>query len=425
MQVLLIGNMNNSSFAMLRYLIDMNFGAYLLYFKDDNKGNMTHFDWKKDTFYHDRYVSFIEELPFNSGYESCLLGERFINIFKESKLINWLNTLYNESQIVIGTGSAPALCHALNWDLDIFKSHSGGIEYLGTPTILNQSRPRLSYRWIKPYILRTYQKLGLIKNTKTVILTDFASNKETLTKYRSDFHISLYPDYYKEITTGLIKLNINLHFNGFEESNINIISTCSQFWLKPQLYNYKQFHKQNKRNHWTLKAIYLLKKKYPTKPFMFWLLDSGKDVDKTKVLVRQYGLDKCVRFFKPIDRRYLSVYLSNFFAFIGEFTLEKNKVWGVSFMEAILNGVPALQHVGFESSEFKREFDHELPPHINVSNANDIVSGISSLIENPAYSRKLSKDALRWSKENYGSNIMRRWLDIVKRKQESGGGGRN
>ena len=114
-KIALLGNMNNNFSAICRYLLDCGYDAKLFTF--DYEKEYPHFHPSADC-YDDSWKSFTHELSWGSA-------KTFLKVDRK-----YLQKFFEEFDIIIGCGYAPAFVHKADRRLDVFVPHGSDINHL-------------------------------------------------------------------------------------------------------------------------------------------------------------------------------------------------------------------------------------------------------------------------------------------------------
>ena len=145
MKIALIGNMNNNSFANMRYFRDLGVDAHLLLNSNDGRGDLSHFSPEADTWNFGKWCSFIHQtdipnapvaafdfpLSFALSTRSNLRYLLNLQNFSLGAVIrDELRRAYGKYDLLIGSGASPAILAKIGKPLDIFYPYSMGVEFL-------------------------------------------------------------------------------------------------------------------------------------------------------------------------------------------------------------------------------------------------------------------------------------------------------
>ena len=104
---------------------------------------------------------------------------------------------------------------------------------------------------------------------------------------------------------------------------------------------------------------------------------------------------------------------------VGEFVCSKGELWGSTGWENLAVGIPFLQSINYNNSEFLREFGYGLPPFtLNVQSDEDVANHMLACYTNKEQVKKLAKENIKWFNDNNGISLAKKWiaqLDSIKK----------
>lgn len=310
MKVALLGNMNNNNFVLLRFLLDKGYDAELLLFENE----LSHFMPEDDTFNINVFKKRIKTLAWG-GYKS---------FFTTSK--NEIRSDLKKYDIIIGSRLAPAYLRKAKIKLDIFIPAGGEIHSL---PFFNGFHPKAFIKWI---LFSFLQKKGIEKNTKFIfwpksdIDVDNRINKLNLSK-DSLVDLSVPMVYFKEYKDSLVDNTplIQKQIDEIKSKHNYIIGYHSrQNWKKYLIGNI-----DGKDTDKLFIAFSEFVKKTNSKPCII-ALEYGEDVDETKKLCIELGIENYIYWFPKMPRKELMLLLKNCNIIAGEFK-RSNYSYGVVF----------------------------------------------------------------------------------------------
>jgi len=140
----------------------------------------------------------------------------------------------------------------------------------------------------------------------------------------------------------------------------------------------------------------------------------GQEVDRSKELVKELGIEKEVIWLPPICKPRLAEYYNASDVVLDQFTLG---AFGTTTPEAMACGRPVIL--------FYRPEDHEWcfknhPPIANAYSSGDIFKSIKNLLNNPQKRESIGRTSLEWYKNNYSlSEVVSRLIDIYEDIKDS------
>ncbi|HZH95346.1 MAG TPA: hypothetical protein VEY06_05640, partial [Flavisolibacter sp.] len=215
MKIGIIGNMNNSYFAVTRYLRDEGYDCELLIFKNEPE----HFDPSNDTLSND-YKSYCKRLSW--GDPANFLTQDFSIIKQDLKPYDFL----------IGNGPAPGYVARIGRKLDIFMPYGFDIYSLPFYRIVHPLRMSSYFQ------LAHYQKRGIRESSYTLFDRTNKISETVFEKLRFDGKRIICPApmlYHKDYMNDMVVSAdpvIDKAIKAREENEILLVQHTRQFWKK-------------------------------------------------------------------------------------------------------------------------------------------------------------------------------------------------
>jgi glycosyltransferase involved in cell wall biosynthesis/MoaA/NifB/PqqE/SkfB family radical SAM enzyme len=170
------------------------------------------------------------------------------------------------------------------------------------------------------------------------------------------------------------------------------------------------------RQNWRLKgndkALFGFAKllKYYGKGIKLFVCDWGQEMDRSKRLAKDLGVEKNVVWLLPLCKRRLSEYYNASDIVLDQFTLG---TFGTTTPEAMACGKP--------TALFYKPQDHEWcfnthPPIVNAFSPDEICECLKDLIKNPGKTESIGKLSREWYKKHYSIDIVVSKLSDVYRE---------
>ena len=379
--------MNNNHFAIVRYLRDMGVDAYLLL----TDGERDHFHPSADTF-DTTYMQYTKQLTWGSG----------LNILSTSS--DQINHDLSGYDILVGCGYVPAYCQKAGINLDIFVPYGADI-WDGTKHKITSPKKQLN-----DFILKLMQKKGLA-NCKVWHMApadkmyekQYQKFKGNSQRWLEGLPMVYSPIYKKE---NLEKMINSTHW-GHEflkirnQTEFMVVSHMRHYWGEKSdpnskgndilINGWKQFLTQSKSNS----AILIL-------------TEYGKDVDKSKALIKKLEIENSVKWMPKMTRKDIMVALLLCDVVCGEF-LNSWSSSGVLY-EGLVSAKPILA--------YRNDDDYEnLYPILNANTPQVIAQKLIEVIKDKDKSRKVGIESQQWYTDTIQIDAINRYLEYFKNKK--------
>jgi len=303
-KVALLGNMNNNFFALCRYLRDEGYDARL--FLLDEFG---HFGPANDTFDED-YKTYVIETDWHRHF------------FFDPALKNKIKTALSGYDIVIGCDIAPAYMSLIGRRLDIFIPYGGDLTNYTLPVKLPAEKRLYRYltfkRPVDPGMERVRHQLNGIKNAGCIIAENAYHTDAVIDKYfsqvkRYDFTLPMVYDVFKHITPQQLEQvkqneNISAYLKATEGKKV-FFSHLRHSWISEK----SQYLKGNDK---IILAFAEYCKQYIDTVLV--LFEYGVDVEESKKLVADAGIEPYVLWMPLMERKYILYMIKHADLCIGE-----------------------------------------------------------------------------------------------------------
>jgi hypothetical protein len=429
MKIALIGNMNNNNFALMRYFRILGADAHLLLYSNDGKGELSHFKPECDTWDIEKWRPYIHQtsipniplagicfplswlVAFRSIVFTLLGLQNEWNLPVSNREIKKYYTGYDK---YIGSGITPATFARTNLILDIFYPYAIGVEFYSDPEFLRKlSKKTFLKNWLTGSV-RKWQFKGIIEARH--ILTF---------EYGNTFDVLNNPPVIP------IKLSVPMVFNLENITNINAnikikdilkLINKSKFvvmhhgrliWKNSNAVPKNNWEKISKNNNWLIESFskFVINRQdlYP----LLLLIEYGPDVNSTKNLVNELGLNQYIVWLPIMDRRELMCIIPHISVGVGEFYEIPKMIWGGTGWEVLASGKPLLQGFNFEPGEFEESYGYPPPPMLPVRNPEDILGHLLEMADHPAKRDDIGQGAKAWFDEYNGVGLAKKWLELL------------
>jgi len=396
MRVALIGNMNNNSFSIMRYLRDLGIDAHLFMYEKEYE----HFKPEKDTFYIEKYNKYIHTLSIIPSVKGLL--------FLDKKKIKSELADYD---IFIGCGMAPAIFYKLKMTLDIMIPHDDGIENTSYPQILSQNFFKILAR---RYVVNLQLK-GLKNNTTRILASAIQEiTRDTITRLNfqdkliKKYLLMVYPEKYENPQPNPIvetmrnqDLVLFCHTrHSWTEEALMIDYVVEEHILKDGgkaldklIIGYSNFIKKN-----------------PNIKSLLIFFEYGEDVEASKKLISEYGIEKYVKWL-PLMARKDILQLINYSDIVVD-SLGAS-MWGGVGWEGLSCGKVIMQNILQSDEEYYNEMGHELPFIMKANRVKDVEKYLNDFVNNKeSYSQKAMTNR-EWFDRYAGIGLAKEYKEII------------
>jgi len=395
MKIALYGNMNNNLFSLSRYLKEKGYDVDLLLFKSE----FDHFEPGADS-YEENNCEFIKKIDW-TNYSSTL------NMTTENEIKN----LVDRYDFHIGCGASPAYFAKINKQLDIFIPY--GSDLYKIPFYhFNFNRVR---KLLKDYNLSKLQKKGIeqAKNIFFDITNDSFENilsKFNITgkRYFSSIPFIYLPEYSNE---NIIK---RLHESSFgevikkfrRENEIIFVHHSGHCWKNPQ----SKFH--NKGNNEILIGLKILVQKYPQMKIKLVTFEYGLEVEESKQLIRELGINVNIIWLPKSQRKDIMVVLSLADAGIAEIANSWFS-YGTVF-EYLALGIPVIMN---RNDELYVKHHPVMYPVFKATNSIEVFEQMDKIVKEKRLAMEVGVNGYKWFKEYAIQKPLNQLISIIEKSE--------
>jgi len=383
--------MNNSHFAMVRYLRDQGIDADLLLTDREDE----HFHPKADTF-DLKYMTYTRYLSWGSS--------RRLLFTTADQIRNDLAPY----QILIGSGLAPAYCLKAGRILDIFVPYGGDI-WIETFYWRMISPQRIPSAWYSVYCQRrAIGKSKIVHMTKTNTLYE-----QQYHKYRglSDRWYEGVPAVYApEYKSDKMAEMVSRTHWGHEllrirsNADLMVVSHMRHVWSD-------ESDPSAKGNDILLRGWKLFCTRNRGIKAKLILTEYGRDVAKSRSFVQQLQLEDSVVWFPQMYRKDIMVGLHLADIVCGEFV----NSWIVSgvLYEALVAGKPIL---AWRNDDLYLQDYPNLYPILKAGDPESIAARLEEYIQNPELGRQMGRIGHQWYEEEVERKALDRYIEYIERR---------
>lgn len=383
-KIALLGNMNNSFNALIRYLLDLGYEAKLFTFDYETA---PHFHPSADCF-DDRWKDYTIPLSWGNAntYTKVSKGE--------------LSAVLDDFDFIIGSGYAPAFVKKAGRTLDLFAPHGSDINHL--PHLLGYSIKDI----VRYLLVGTQQRKG-IKEAKHIFSdrwTEGLEQRIARLGLSGQRHYTIIPfiylPQYKDLS---LEDSFLLRIKEIRKnSDLIIFHHIRHSWVNPR------DKIAMKSNNILFEGVHDFRKAYPEIRVSIVTFEYGDDVVRTKNLIQELGIEGVVHWFDITPRKQIMKMMNYADVVTGEFH------WSFVTYGAILEGMvmsKPIMHKRDDSLYAKTHSD--LYPMIHVESSNDIFEGIKDVVANPEKYREMGIQSHVWMKRNMIDNPMKELTELL------------
>lgn len=412
MMIGFVGNMNNNNFALMRYFRDLGADAHLLLLSDDGTGANSHFRPECDSWDIGRWSPFIHRLGFGNTLHA-MVGDPARLRLPPSRAE--LRAAFEPYGALVGSGITPMILGRCGRALDIFYPYSTGIEFVGCRVDQNLFNSGNLLRRLLCRRLRGLQIEG-IRRARHCVNLEMGLTRETFKAIGKGFVAMATPLLYNGENASAVPLSPAIQ--GFAERirrhPFRCFSHASQTWrYDPAKYSAGDWSRQSKNNHWLIRGFAEFSRSAAGRDALLVLVEYGLDVEASKRLVAELGLEANVLWLPRMARKELLRLLSFCDVGVGEFTVDPGCIWGGTGWEVLAAGKPLLQSFNFTTEEFAGQFGYPPPPLLDAKSAEDVVNRLADLAGEPGTAERIGAESRRWFDRHNGAGLARKWLELI------------
>ncbi len=428
MKIAVLGNMNNNGFAVMRYLRDLGVDAHLLLYANDGIGTLSHFRPEDDTWGIERWAPYIHQTPIVNSLYNGLSGFSVLFVFLQAlkaffrptnePRMQWISRrkalrALGDYDVYIASGIAPALFRRLCKTLDLYYPYTTGVEHLGAQELTSRLPHMGAIKRAVTLKAMKAQKEG-IRAVRQVVNAEFSLTRDILNENDIPFHSLAIPMVYNETGIDPALYSANLADVLTRVGQRRYVLACSrQVWVRPPHMADDQWRRESKNSDWLIKAFARLSAEWPDHNLLLAIAAYGPDVEATKALCRELGVDKNVVWLPKLARKELSVVAQGACAVVGEFKCVDEMIWGGVGWEALAAGKPLVHSFRFAPGRYEALYGTPPPPVLAVSNQADVYKHLVRIADDPQFLNDFGMEASDWFSRYCGSGLAKRWVNLV------------
>lgn len=400
MKVACIGNMNNMLFVLCRYLRDAGIDCDLLLLNNE----FEHFSPSNDSL-DNSYLSFTKQLKWGD-----------IKSFDKTTPEEIKHDLKNYGFII--ATQTPAFFKRSGIVIDVF--FPAGADLFYHPFILDSMNwvSRFRQKYLVKYLKAHRQA---IKEALIVNQEPFSEPYKGAIKKLEIENIYYFgcPLVYKKLyDSNDFQLYSSVYQAKFlkirQEHDVMIFNQARQLWAKNNQGNHPSKGSDNLINGF---ADFISENKKVTGVLV--LLEYGEDVEESKALIKERGIENYVAWMPKMARKDLmyGLQLSDFGC--GEF--DPGCIGGLTAWESLAVGTCLLHYM----DETKVRFDEftGIYPFVNVRHPEEIAAVFADFVNEPEKYQEIGQDGAQWYTQNFGVNCVNKWIELIKLKENEGAEG--
>ncbi len=379
--------MNNSFFALTRFLRDRGVDAHLLL--TDSEAEQDHFQPSQDT-YDDGYTAYTSSLSWGGAKNWFTTPKRRI-----------LGDLAG-FDCIVGCGLSPAFAAKIGRPLDVFCPY--GADLYDAPFTLHHDRPLVR---LPAAILRRAQRSGIRDSRQIFIKLDFyPTYRNALDRlgvaHRQVMHVPVYYPEYDRLAAGEIspELRYRESFDRLRDRyGALVICQARHAWL-PRA---GPVPAPSKGNDVLIRGFADYVAESGRSDAGLILFHYGRDVQASRELCGQLGISDRVHWMPVMPRKELiyGVLVSDVAA--DQFPAEELVgAWGVTALETMVVGKPVLGRLFDTPESFRARVGFTMPPLVNVRSHGDVAAALNRLLGDTAEAAAVGRQSREWVLAEYG-----------------------
>ncbi|MFA9200294.1 MAG: hypothetical protein ACEQR8_03775 [Cypionkella sp.] len=408
--IAVLGNMNNNGFAQMRYFRDLGAEAVVMPFSTDAAGAAAHFAPQSDTYRWDEWRDYVRPLPVPNSNEA-IVGKP--HRLRGPTSLGPLREALAAFDHVLGTGIAPALMERIERPLDGFGPYSVGIEFYGTPRFAAIARQRslrgMLHRRVQRLQARGIRRAGVCFNA------DMGLTRESFEQLDVAFEPLPMPMVYngEPYAGGSLTGPVRQAADRMRAADLALFTASRQLWVRPDGLSERGWQCTNKNSDWLFRALAAFLQRFPKARPLLVAVEYGADVDSSKRLAAELGIEQFVLWLPVIPRREILGLLAYADIGCGEFLVEDGLLWGGTGFEVLSAGRPLLQTLNFTHDDFVRRFGYAPPPLLDAKSCDEVTIRIGEIFEDRGRAARIGSASAEWFDAHAGIGLARRWLDAV------------
>lgn len=369
----------------MRYLRDLGVDAYLILYSDDGRGSLSHFTPENDTWDIEKWSKYIIQSEFPNGKKGALKY-----IFKRNRI----KKFFDQFDILLGNGFAPAYMAMIGRSLDVFLPYAIRGEFLhymrSSNPVNNLSRALQSKLQIEglrrtKFICGVFDKMGY----------KFVENNFRIQSYSI-------PMLYLENSDQVVSERISTLVEMIDSFKFVVFSHLSHGWKT------KGKKTDIKRNDVLIKGFAKFVNEHKISDAKLIFVEYGFDVDESKKLISESGIYDYVVWLPKMTRKEILCLLKH--VDLGGNGMH-GSYWGGSGWEFLASGVPMMHNISDELLE--AENIKSWPPFFNTRTTKQISESLYYAYLHPQEMQKMGANCKDWFDAEQGLALAKKYKDLI------------
>ena len=411
MKVAFIGNMNNNNFAIMRFFRDLGADAHLLLWAGDGADTLTHFTPENDTWHMEKWRPYIHRMDIVNG-RRAFFG--FSGNWKLPPSAKYVEEYFGAYDRLVGSGLAPAVVGKCGRALDIFYPYATGIEFVAAMPDMPRLRSKNPVKRLINQYLRKKQMEGILR-TRFCLNAEMGTTRQQFEKMGKAFLPLSIPMVYnrEEADPKALPERLVAIAKRMEQYDFKCFTHARQMWARQSGFSPEEWASYNKNNDWLIGGFAQYLKSDPQANALLIALEYGPDVDRSKALIRELGIEKRVLWLPKMPRKELMYILGLCEIGVGEFTIDPGCIWGGTGWEVMAAGKPLLQSFNFSEDGYRQHFGHPPPPILDVKSQDDVALHLRAMAADRKRMKAVGERSRDWFNEHNGIGLAKKWLDLL------------
>jgi glycosyltransferase involved in cell wall biosynthesis len=392
MKIALVDNMNNNFFALARYLRDFGVDVDLYVIP----GASAHFNPQCDTFADTSAMSWIREFPSSYNPRTLLLP---------ATARDW--SVFKAYDLIVACGYSMGILRRAGYQPDVFIPYGGDLYQV--PFASRWPSNRSPYRRVLTAGARlwvSYAQRAAIINTRVVVTNPLHR---------------MHGDALERMGIGCLNMNVpivyrestapgNTRWEDLDESDFVAFNHSRHLWRSnPDRLADFSVHGGSKRNDKIIRAFGEFLRTTSFRSATLVTFEYGPDVEASKDLIREIGIEDHVRWRPVTERRDILLGLSHAHVAFDQLRNGLSGIGGTGY-EVMCSGVPLVTHTNGATTNPAHPFFGA--PIIDVLEESEVLGVFRDIEAHPGKYQELGSAARAWFDEHMGTGLAHRYLDL-------------
>lgn len=413
-RIAIVGNMNNAGFAIMRYFRDLGADAFLLPYSTDGTGNLAHFAPEADSWSIERWRPYIRALNI-PNVSAAALGQ--LAGFRAAPGRKEIAAAFEGYDRFVGSGVAPALFERIGRRLDIFFPYGTGIEFYGDIEFRARNASSFLLRRLAYGRLRKMQASG-IRRARHCLNAEMSVTRVSFEKIGKPFERWALPAVYNLENSAGVEPPAGLReaVARIRSADFSIFCCSRLLWVRAPRLSDQEWRSFSKNSDWLFRGFARFLRANPDARPLLAVVEYGPDVEASKKLVAELGIERHVLWLPKMPRREIMLLLKMSDIGVGEFYVDPGVIWGGTGWEVLAAGRPLLQSFNFTQEGFESEFGQPAPPILDAKSPAELANQLTAMYLSPELRRSISQASLDWFNQYNGIGLARQWLELLQRE---------